>query len=51
MQPVWNRHQETTIRRQAMEKEAREEEAAGKNVRGEKNSRDRCPVAYGHGTQ
>ncbi|OXL37734.1 flagellar M-ring protein FliF [Enterobacter mori] len=42
VQPAWNRHQETTIRRLEMEKEAREEEIAAKKRAAEKSSRDRA---------
>ena len=42
VQPAWNRHQETTIRRLEMEKEAREEEIAAKKRAAEKNNRDRA---------
>lgn len=42
VQPAWIRHQETTIRRLEMEKEAREEEIAAKKRAAEKNNRDRA---------
>lgn len=42
VQPAWTRHQETTIRRLEMEKEAREEEIAAKKRAAEKNNRDRA---------
>lgn len=42
VQPAWIRHQETTIRRLEMEKEAREEELAAKKRAAEKNNRDRA---------
>lgn len=42
VQPAWVRHQETTIRRLEMEKEAREEEIAAKKRAAEKNNRDRA---------
>ncbi|MDR0174328.1 flagellar basal-body MS-ring/collar protein FliF [Enterobacter sichuanensis] len=42
VQPAWVRHQETTIRRLEMEKEAREEEIAAKKRAAEKISRDRA---------
>ncbi|MGN7789848.1 flagellar basal-body MS-ring/collar protein FliF [Enterobacter sp. 22452] len=42
VQPAWVRHQETTIRRLEMEKEAREEELAAKKRAAEKQSRDRA---------
>lgn len=42
VQPAWNRHQETTIRRLEMEKEAREEAIAAKKRAAEKNNRDRA---------
>lgn len=42
VQPAWIRHQETTIRRLEMEKEAREEEIAAKKRAAEKSNRDRA---------
>ncbi|HGH4619514.1 TPA: flagellar basal-body MS-ring/collar protein FliF [Enterobacter cloacae] len=42
VQPAWVRHQETTIRRLEMEKEAREEEIAAKKRAAEKSNRDRA---------
>jgi len=42
VQPAWFRHQETTIRRLEMEKEAREEEIAAKKRAAEKSNRDRA---------
>ncbi|MEO3991872.1 flagellar basal-body MS-ring/collar protein FliF [Pseudocitrobacter cyperus] len=42
VQPAWQRHQETTIRRLEMEKEAREEQDAAKKRAAEKSSRDRA---------
>ncbi|MFH2244736.1 flagellar basal-body MS-ring/collar protein FliF [Enterobacter sichuanensis] len=42
VQPAWLRHQETTIRRLEMEKEAREEEIAAKKRAAEKHSRERA---------
>ncbi|EPT0357209.1 flagellar basal-body MS-ring/collar protein FliF [Enterobacter cloacae] len=42
VQPAWVRHQETTLRRLEMEKEAREEELAEKKRAAEKQSRDRA---------
>ncbi|MGV0180069.1 flagellar basal-body MS-ring/collar protein FliF [Enterobacter cloacae] len=42
VQPAWIRHQETTLRRLEMEKEAREEEIAAKKRAAEKNNRDRA---------
>ncbi|MGQ5714373.1 flagellar basal-body MS-ring/collar protein FliF [Enterobacter cloacae] len=42
VQPAWIRHQETTIRRLEMEKEAREEQIAAKKRAAEKNNRDRA---------
>ncbi|MCU6217344.1 flagellar basal-body MS-ring/collar protein FliF [Enterobacter bugandensis] len=42
VQPAWVRHQETTIRRLEMEKEAREEELAAKKRAAEKSNRDRA---------
>ncbi|TXU08253.1 flagellar basal body M-ring protein FliF [Enterobacter hormaechei] len=42
VQPAWIRHQETTIRRLEMEKEAREEEQAAKKRAAEKGLRDRA---------
>ncbi|MCK7317318.1 flagellar M-ring protein FliF [Enterobacter cloacae] len=42
VQPAWQRHQETTIRRLEMEKEAREEQIAAKKRAAEKNNRDRA---------
>ncbi|EMG7109869.1 flagellar M-ring protein FliF [Enterobacter cloacae] len=42
VQPAWVRHQETTLRRLEMEKEAREEEIAAKKRAAEKNNRDRA---------
>lgn len=42
VQPAWIRHQETTIRRLEMEKEAREEQLAAKKRAAEKQSRDRA---------
>ncbi|MCU6221638.1 flagellar M-ring protein FliF [Enterobacter cloacae] len=42
VQPAWVRHQETTIRRLEMEKEAREEQIAAKKRAAEKNNRDRA---------
>lgn len=44
VQPAWIRHQETTIRRLEMEKEAREEEIAAKKRAAEKNNRDRAQM-------
>lgn len=38
VQPAWIRHQETTLRRLEMEKEAREEEIAAKNVQRRKTT-------------
>ncbi|HCT7898011.1 TPA: flagellar M-ring protein FliF [Enterobacter cloacae] len=42
VQPAWVRHQETTLRRLEMEKEAREEEIAAKKRAAEKINRDRA---------
>jgi len=42
VQPAWIRHQETTLRRLEMEKEAREEELAAKKRAAEKGARDRA---------
>ncbi|MEA3839825.1 flagellar basal-body MS-ring/collar protein FliF, partial [Enterobacter cloacae] len=42
VQPAWIRHQETTLRRLEMEKEAREEEIAAKKRAAEKINRDRA---------
>ncbi|HHA2290213.1 TPA: flagellar basal-body MS-ring/collar protein FliF [Enterobacter ludwigii] len=42
VQPAWIRHQETTIRRLEMEKEAREEQQAAKKRAAEKEMRDRA---------
>ncbi|EMN5545715.1 flagellar M-ring protein FliF [Enterobacter cloacae] len=42
VQPAWVRHQETTLRRLEMEKEAREEEIAAKKRAAEKSNRDRA---------
>ncbi|UWX91773.1 flagellar basal-body MS-ring/collar protein FliF [Enterobacter mori] len=42
VQPAWFRHQETTIRRLEMEKEAREEEIAAKKRAAEKSNRHRA---------
>ncbi|MEL4869203.1 flagellar basal-body MS-ring/collar protein FliF [Pantoea agglomerans] len=42
VQPAWMRHQETTIRRLEMEKEAREEQIAAKKRAAEKDARDRA---------
>lgn len=42
VQPAWSRHQETTIRRLEMEKEAREEQQAAKKRAAEKEMRDRA---------
>lgn len=42
VQPAWIRHQETTLRRLEMEKEAREEELAAKKRAAEKSVRDRA---------
>lgn len=42
VQPAWQRHQETTIRRLEMEKEAREEQIAAKKRAAEKDARDRA---------
>lgn len=42
VQPAWILHQETTIRRLEMEKEAREEEIAAKKRAAEKSNRDRA---------
>lgn len=42
VQPAWQRHQETTIRRLEMEKEAREEQMAAKKRAADKINRDRA---------
>ncbi|HEW9972715.1 TPA: flagellar basal-body MS-ring/collar protein FliF [Enterobacter cloacae] len=42
VQPAWVHHQETTLRRLEMEKEAREEELAAKKRAVEKSNRDRA---------
>ncbi|MFJ3457652.1 flagellar basal-body MS-ring/collar protein FliF [Scandinavium goeteborgense] len=42
VQPAWSRHQETSIRRMEMEKEAREEQLAEKKLASEKEARERA---------
>ncbi|MFP2420559.1 flagellar basal-body MS-ring/collar protein FliF [Pseudescherichia vulneris] len=42
VQPAWARHQETTLRRMEMEKEAREEQQAEKKRASEKDARERA---------
>lgn len=42
VQPAWLRHQETSLRRMEMEKEAREEQMAEKKLASEKEARERA---------